>query len=465
MQDLIIISRAGSSQRTYAGGADARAYYILKALSYYNQNVIYLILCTDCDSVNILHQYRIIEVPIKRLSIHSFNFMSIDNAAVLIKTVKALQFLLKRYRDLYVIVVDPISLHYWMYAKKLLMREGYNVKVLWAPGGNELTCPLHTEICPFSNSYTRTYGHCTSPLTFFSRCIPHIVRSRGLSIYHTVVYPMLRREIIKYVDGILASRSVYIEGCKMLGLTNCKFVGFGIDTEIFSPKEKNEAIRKLFYSYEHIKARNIWGDFDSLLSNVRDKRIITLGFIGATKPSWKNSELLIKAFNDISVNYDNIFLLIVAREANYLIPLISRLPERSRKRIVVFDGVSHIYIPAFYNLIDIFVNPSLLDSLEINTLEALVSGNIVLASNRGCINDLKYLGIESYIIFEPNRSSLYTALIKLLENFDLYRAEMLRHLNDTRQKLSLYSFGRRVMKALNEMFAGSCFRWFGSYRT
>jgi len=455
MQDLIIVSRAGSSQRTYAGGADARAYYIFKALSYYNQNVIYLILCTDCDSVNILHQYRLIEIPIKRLRIHSFNFMSIDNAAVLIKTVKVLQFLLERYRDLYVIALDPISLYYWIYAKKLLMREGYNVKVLWAPGGNELTCPLHTEMCPFSNSYTRTYGHCISPSSFFSRCIPHIVKSRELSIYHIILYPLLRREIIKYVDGILASRSVYIEGCKMLGLKNCKLVGFGIDTEVFVPREKNEAIKKLSDNYEHIIVRNIWGDFDSFLSNVRDKKIITLGFIGATKPSWKNTELLVKVFNDISIRYDDIFLLIVAREANSLIPLISKLPEKSGRRIIVFDSVPHIYIPAFYNLIDIFVNPSLLDSLEINTLEALVSGNIVLASNRGCINDLKYLGIESYIIFEPNRSSLYTALIKLLENFDLYRTEMLRHLNDIRQKLSLYSFGRRIMKALNEMFAGS----------
>jgi len=154
------------------------------------------------------------------------------------------------------------------------------------------------------------------------------------------------------------------------------------------------------------------------------------------------------------MRYDDVFLLIVARGANSLIPLISKLPEKSRRRIVVFDSVPHIYIPAFYNLVDIFVNPSLLDSLEVNTLEAMVSGNIVLASNRGCINDLKYLGIESYITFEPNKPSLYTALIKLLENFELYRAEMLRHLDDTRQKLSLYSFGRRIMKALNEIFVG-----------
>jgi len=455
MQGLIIVVRAGSSQRTYMGGADARTYYTFKALSYYNHNVVYLILCTNCDSINILHRYGIIEIPIKRLYIHSFNFLSIDNVTVLIKTVKALQFLLKEYRDLYVIVGDPISLHYWIYAKKLLMKEGYNVRVLWHPGGNELTCPLHTEVCPFSNSYTRTYGHCTSPSTFFSRCIPHIVKSRGLSIYHIILYPLLRREIIKYVDGILASRSVYIEGCKMLGLKNCKFVGFGIDTEVFVLREKNEVIKKLSDNYEHIIVRNIWGNFDSFLSNVRDKKIITLGFIGATKPSWKSSELLIKVFNDISIRYDDVFLLIVAREANSLIPLISKLPEKSRRRIVVFDSVPHIYIPAFYNLVDIFVNPSLLDSLEVNILEAMVSGNIVLASNRGCINDLKYLGIESYITFEPNKPSLYTALIKLLENFDLYRAEMLRHLDDTRQKLSLYSFGRRIMKALNEMFAGN----------
>jgi glycosyltransferase involved in cell wall biosynthesis len=455
MQGLIIVSRAGSSQKTYMGGGDAMTYYIFKALSYHNPSVVYLILCTDCDSIHVLHQHQIVEIPVRRLSIHSFNFLSIDNATVLTKTVKALQFLLREYRDFYVISADPISLHYWIYVKKKLVRDGYNVKVLWRPGGNELTCPLHTEVCPISNSYTGTYGHYTSITTFFSKCIPHIIKSRGLNIYHVILYPLLRKEIIKYVDGILASRSVYIEGCKLLGLRKCKFIGFGLDTEIFTPREKDEAIRRLSDNYGYIVTRNVWGDFDPFLSEIRDRKSITLGFIGAAKPSWKNIELLIKVFNDVSVHYDNIFLLIVTREANSLMPLISKLSEKSRRRIAIFNGVPHIYISPFYNLIDVFVNPSLLDSLEINTLEALASGNIVLASNRGCINDLKYLGIESYITFEPNKSSLHIALTKLLKNFDPYRTETLRQLDNVRQKLSLYSLGRRIMKALNEMFAGN----------
>lgn len=453
MQDLIIVSRGGSSQKTYMGGADAMTYYIFKALSYYNPNIVYLIACTDCNSVHFLHQ--ILEIPMKHFRIQSFNFLSIDNVTFFTKTVEKFKFLLRESKDFYIISTDPVSLHYWIYVKKKLMKNGYNVKVLWRPGGNELTCPLHTEVCPFSNSYTGTYGHCVSIPSFFSKCIPHIIKSRGLNIYHSVLYPLLRKEIIKYVDGILASRTVYIEGCKLLNLKKCKFIGFGIDTETFTYREKDEAIRRLSDNYRYIVARNIWGDFNFFLSEIHDRKSIIIGLISATKPSWKNIELLIKVFNDINVNYDNIFLLIVAREANSLKRLISNLSEKSRRRIIVFDSVPHTYIPYFYNLIDIFVNPSLLDSLEINTLEALVSGNIVLTSNRGCINDLKYLGIESFITFEPSQSSLRIALTELLNNFDPYKMETLRQLDNVRQKLGLYSFGKRIIEAMNEIFAGN----------
>jgi glycosyltransferase involved in cell wall biosynthesis len=455
MQDLIICSRAGSSQQTYMGGADAATYYIFKALSYQGYTTIYLILCTNCKSARILEQNRsqIVEVPLKHLHIHSFNFISIENTNILRKSVEKLQTLLKlrNYKNIYVILNDPISLHYWIRIKRKLKENGYNINFIWVPGGNELTCPLHTEICPYSNSYTKTYGHSVSAFFFFTKCIPHIIEARGLSIYHLALYPYLREEIIKYIDGILATRTVYIEGCKLLGLKKCKYIGFGIDTDTFTPREKDEVVRKLFDVYEYVKTKNIWGNFDFLLSEVSNNKPIILGFIGAARPLWKNVELLIKVFKDISKQYENIYLLVIAREANTLLSLLSSLPGEIHKKIVVFNGIPHTYIPLFYNLIDIFINPSLLDSLEINTLEALVSGNFVLASDRGCINDLRYLGIESYLIFEPNKVSLLNTLTQLLKNFDLYRMEATNSLGHVRQILSLNSYGRRMVKALNEM--------------
>ncbi|MCC6056419.1 MAG: glycosyltransferase [Desulfurococcaceae archaeon] len=455
MQDLIIVSRAGSSQQTYMGGADASAYYIFEALSRQGYTAIYLILCTNCKSVRIQEQNRsqIVEVPLKHLHIYSFNFMSIKNTNTLTKSIEKLQTLLKlrNYKNIYVIVKDPISLHYWIHTKRKLKKNNYNINLLWVPGGNELTCPLHTEICPYSNSYTKTYGHSISASFFFTKCIPHIIKTRGLSIYHLTLYPYLRKETIKYIDGILATRTVYIEGCKLLGLKKCKYIGFGIDTDIFTPREKDEVVRKLSDVYEYVKTKNVWGNFDFLLSEASNNKSIILGFIGATRPLWKNVELLIKVFKDISKQYENIYLLVIVREAPILSSLLYGLPKEIHKKIVVFNGIPHIYVPLFYNLIDIFINPSLLDSLEINTLEALVSGNFVLASNRGCINDLRYLGIESYLIFEPNKVSLLNTLTQLLKNFDYYRMEMIKSLDHVRQILSLNSYGRRIVKALDEM--------------
>jgi len=451
---IIIVSHSGKRTSRITGGAGARTTYIFKALSYYSHRVILQNLCIDC---NVFTTYRtenqvIVMAPIKQF-VHSLNFVSIDNIFILLKSIESLQnyLELKRFKDIVVVTTDPISLHYWLYTKERLLKDGYNIKILWSPGGNELTCPLHTEVCPHSNSYTGSYGHSISVSWYLTRCVPHILKSRGLNIYQFFVWPLLRKEIIKKVDGILATRSVYIEGCKSLRLKNCAYIGFGVDTNRFFPRPRDEVIKILHNIRSNIENNIVWGDIRYFCDEILSCDSIVLGFIGAVTPPWKNVELIIKVFSIIAKTFENVYLLIVARDAHLLLPLTTTLPESVRKKIVIFNGIPHVYVPVFYNLIDVFINPSLLDSLEVNTIEALVSGNIVLASNRGCINDLRYLGIKTYKIFEPTPTSLLSVLTPILKRLNLYKNEVLEQLSYVRNRLNLYAFGRRLVKAISRL--------------
>jgi len=444
---LSIVTIFGTPISRFRGGAGSMAITIAKALHRIGLNVMFLDLCFEnCSTTLYRDGYYQIELPFKDFPQYFLNYLGQDN----IKLLNTLnRELLRIDNAITFIACDPISLFYLLRSRKNAERtlRETKIKIFWCPGGNELTCPLHTEVCPYTNSsIAKPYGHATTSHFFISKCVPHILRSRGLNIYSLSLWPWIRSEITKNVDGILASRSVYLEGCKLLNLDKCAYIGFGIDTEKFTPRNK----RDVFSDGELIKllhSRTIYGDISKMFESVEKNQDIVIGYIGATDPKWKNIELLLKTFNKIARRYDNIRMLIVARNAYLLKHMLNTFREDILNRIVIVDSIPYIKIEKIYNIIDIFINPSLLDSLEVNTLEALSSGNIVLASNRGCIDDLNYLGIN-LVKFEPTLNSLLTVLENVIKDLDLYRDMYMKNLNIARKALNLDTFGKRILRAL-----------------
>jgi glycosyltransferase involved in cell wall biosynthesis len=454
MQSLVVVSHHGETIRKIAGGSDARSVYIFKAIALYLRDVKYLRVCNDkgLRSIYIDKKSSLIEIPVKRFNVHSLNFITRDGVEEIKRTLKILMRM--GYEEATIISCDPISLNIFLRAKKSLSGH-YDVKVLWSPGGNELTCPLHTEVCPFSKSHTNTYGHQVSPSLFSLRCFPHIIKVKGVNMYHTIIWPLFRREVVKNVDGLLATRSVYIENSKLLGLERCYYIGFGVDTSKFTQRDKINVVKYLLDNREIVDNRLVWGNFDKFAKELLKQydSPIVVGFIGAARPWWKNVELIVSAFNHIARIFNNVFLLMVGRHMSSLLPLLHSLSSKIRERVIIIDEIPHTYINLFYNLIDVFINPSLLDSLELNTLEALASGNVVLASNRGCISDLKYMGISAPKIFEPTPKSLLNTLGLILKDVDLYKDEVTKELEHVGRKLSLETYGARIVKALEKLCA------------
>ncbi|MEM1661260.1 MAG: glycosyltransferase [Candidatus Bathyarchaeia archaeon] len=353
---------------------------------------------------------------------------------------------LSDYNKVVAIVTCPQFLYHLLDLKKVSPSK---IVVLWLPGGNDFCCPLHTEVCPES-ILNSSYGCVYSAAFFLKKCVSHMLRSRRLSVYHLLIWPNLRYKAFKYLDGFLASRSIYIKGCKYVSYEKCHYVGFGIDINIFKPRSKEDAIIFLTNLLKYV----LWGNLDNLLKDVKENDGIVIGYVGATEPCWKNLETLILAFRKLfsystSMSHRT-WLLIVGRSTSKLLSLLNAVPEPVRKRIVVMDRISYKKVPFVYNLIDIFVNPSLLDSLEFNTLEALASGDIVLASSRGSIDDLRYYYGIDVLRFAPNPDSLATLLENVLLDIENFKKIFMLRCENIRKFIGLKAYALRLKNVIDK---------------
>ncbi|MEM4004026.1 MAG: glycosyltransferase [Desulfurococcaceae archaeon] len=352
---------------------------------------------------------------------------------------------LNSYRKVIIIATYPQLLYHILDLKKVSPSK---IVVLWQPGGNDFCCPLHTEVCPHS-LLNSSYGCVYSTTYFLTKCVPHMLRLKRFSIYHSLIWPNLRHKAFKYVDGFLASRSIYIKGLRYVGYEKCHYVGFGIDTEMFRPRSKDEAVKILSSLSKHV----LWGNLDNLLKSVKENNDIVIGFVGSADPWWKNLKTLILAFKKFlhheSTNYRT-WLFIVGRSTDELLTILNAAPESVRESIVILRRVNYEKVPYIYNFIDVFVNPSLLDSLEFNTFEALASGDVVLVSNRGSIDDLRhYYGID-ILSFEPHPDSLATLLKTVLLDLENFKKMSLIKCERIREYIGLKAFAFRLKSVLDK---------------
>ncbi|MEL9989893.1 MAG: glycosyltransferase family 4 protein [Thermoproteus sp.] len=428
------------SPTTYYGGADSISYSIYYALKSLGYDV---------------YPYHIEGSNYARSTMfsHSTMFLSAEITNMMSKTIDKM---LQRTEKIIAISTFP---QYTYHLLKLKGRYNNKLIVLWRPGGNDFLCPLHNEVCPYSPQEI-AYGFSTSPQFFLTKCIWHMLKIRKFSLYSTLIWPSLRILAKQRLDGLLASRSIYIEGCKRIGYERCFYIGFGIDTARFKPRDKAIIIEHLVNSniLNSVKSNILLGELRTFIIDVHDPNTMVFGFIGSTRPRWKNVELLIKVFAQLKKIEQqlvgerklNLKLIIIARDADLLVPSIHQYSSYLEDSILVIRRIPHQYIHYFYNLIDIFVNPSLLDSLEVNTLEALASGNIVLASNRGSIKDLERLGIK-VIRFEPREKELVQTIINLVNDLDKIRKIYKNNLNIFKKAFDLNAFAKRLDRALQEL--------------
>lgn len=139
-------------------------------------------------------------------------------------------------------------------------------------------------------------------------------------------------------------------------------VELSVDQNRYIIRDKNEARKKLHLPLDKILILNIGKD--GYVKNV-------INFINS-----------IKYIKNDSIVYVRVGKLTYSKKD------FSNLPESLRKRILIIEDVSDDSLPLYYNACDIFVFPSLAEGFGLELVEAHLSGNIIITTDRPPMNDL-----------------------------------------------------------------------------
>ena len=210
-------------------------------------------------------------------------------------------------------------------------------------------------------------------LTYHMDLVSNGYRGVIFQLYKKFIIPLL----LKRANKIIVSSFDYVESSdikKYFHSKREKFfeLPFGVDTQKFFPKEKNEDLLKKYY-----------------IDN-NDKVILFVG--GLDKPhNFKGLAILLKSIKEI--NNENIRLIIVGEgelKQDY-----QNMAEGLgiAQKVIFAGGVVDAELPDYYRLADVFVLPSIdrAEAFGIVLLEAGASGISLIASNlsgvRTIIND------------------------------------------------------------------------------
>jgi len=212
--------------------------------------------------------------------------------------------------------------------------------------------------------------------------------------YHTV--PIIKLLVNKSSKTITISTGS-LKACLESGLKKDKFeiIPFGVDTRFFQP--------------------------ENLLKDKEIFQILSIGYLIERK----GFEYLITAVEEVLKVHNNVKLKIVGSG-----PLEVRIKKLIKElgleeTIEIIGNVSDEKLLEIYNLSDLFVLPSIVDSqgntegLGVVLLEAMACKLPVIASNIGGIPDIIHDGETGLLVPEKDSMEISLSIIKLIENEDL----------------------------------------------
>ena len=179
--------------------------------------------------------------------------------------------------------------------------------------------------------------------------------------------------------------------------------------------------------FENMQVVHATVDLDKFLSIKRKytkkKEDLIIGSVG--RLNWaKGYDLLIESLSVIKKNHPN-FQMKIAGDGPYRSKLESMLERYSLKDNVFILGELHYKeIPAFYNSIDLYIQPSISEGSPITLKEAMASSLPILASTAGGIPEIIKHN-ETGILFENgNRQELELGLKKIIAMDNFQRKKM-----------------------------------------
>lgn len=284
---------------------------------------------------------------------------------------------------------DIINLH-WI-AGLVDYREFFNsiptnIPIVWRLSDmNPFTGGCHySEGC---DKYNQACGKCPQLGSRDENDLTRQIWNRKASVFRKV--NPKRLHIIAQSKWMAAEISASV----MLGKFDCTIIPNGIDTKLFSPKNKMMVRESLGLP--------------------KDKKIVF--FLAEDLDiNYKGAKYLLKAFTHLKNKRD--YILLTAGRGK---PKISK----DISFYHVGDVNNDLFLSLLYNSSDIFVIPSLHDNLPNTVLESMACGTPVVGFNTGGIPDMISDGINGRLVETKDFLSLSMAITDTLAN-DEKRVEM-----------------------------------------
>lgn len=156
------------------------------------------------------------------------------------------------------------------------------------------------------------------------------------------------------------------------------------------------------------------------LSRVRQKYSLPQKFIlnvGTIEPR-KNLSALLEAFHPLLVDWPDLKLVLVGKRGWLYESFFQRLQTLGLQDCVIFPGyVDEADLPAFYQLAEVFVFPSLYEGFGLPPLEAMAGGAPVVSSNRSSLPEV--VGEAGLLVDPTDPAALNLAVRQVLGDSQL----------------------------------------------
>ena len=225
------------------------------------------------------------------------------------------------------------------------------------------------------------------------------------------------------------------------------------DISYNSDNTKNEVINK--YSYISDKGKTIEHTVDSNVYKMRDmvesrKRlnlpldkilVLNVGKDGYVK----NIKSFIRSIKYIK--NENIFFVRVGK-LNELQQYFNEMSDEIKKKIIIREEVSDEDLPYYYNASNIFVFPSINEGFGLEIVEAQLSGNIVITTNREPMNKIVLPSATLLINDSFNPMEIANLIEESTMNYSFMKNKLIQDYNSYAERFSIKRFIEETEKFL-----------------
>jgi glycosyltransferase involved in cell wall biosynthesis len=224
--------------------------------------------------------------------------------------------------------------------------------------------------------------------------IPSVVSIRGNDIeraafdrekFSHVMYALQNANAVTANANILAQKAKAFHDREIVLIPN------GIDTDLFKPMERNEALAEAL----SLESNSLLFDNAQRAARLQKK---VIGFVGELRKK-KGLQTLLSAYAQINKAGPTTLLIVGEVRQGEDKKLFDELKESIPNSDIIVTGyVSHKDLPAYYSLMDVFVHPSLRDGLPNAVLEAMACGKAVIATPVGGVLDVMEDGVNGILV-------------------------------------------------------------------